>query len=399
MTLGNVLVGQSGGCTAVINASLAGVLDEALAHGAPAVYGMLNGVEGLLAGRLVDLGAQSFAFRALLRQTPSGILGSCRYKLAAGDIERLLDTVRRLDAHTFCYIGGNDSADTSHRLAQAAAQAGYELRVVAVPKTVDNDLPEMDHSPGYGSIARFLALAVRDAGRDTEAVSQVYPIKVFETQGRNAGWVPAATALAREHADDAPHLIGVPERPFDLDRFLDAVANTHARLGRCVIAVSENLRDPNGQPLDGGEPLFRDSFGHAYYEGAGSYLRRVIAQRLGLVVRVDKPGTLQRMSMITASPVDIDEAYAAGQAAIQAALRDEHDVIVTLLRESDEPYRCVTGLAPLTAIANTERKLPDDFLNAAGNDVTPAFLRYARPLIGGSLPPYARLELKTVPIP
>lgn len=398
-TRGNLIVGQSGGPTAVINSSLAGVVLEALEHEAiEEIYGMVHGVEGLLREEMLDLGRQSAATIEGLRSTPSAALGSCRHKLAGEDYERLLTILRAHEIRYFIYIGGNDSADTAWRLGRLAADRGYDLRVMSVPKTIDNDLIETDHCPGYGSIARWLAIAVRDAGLDTEAIGVVDTIKVIETMGRNTGWITAATALARDHGDAAPHLIYLPERPFGRDRFLGDVERVYRRLGHAVITVCEGLRDEQGEYLSAsGRGVDVDRFGHKQLGGVAGVLCAMIADGLGVKARWDKPGTIQRVSMLAASPVDLEEAYQVGRAAVRHAVEGRDGAMVTLVRESSDPYRCVTGLAPLERVANAERTVPDAFIAPDGSDVTEAFLAYARPLIGDRLPSYARLERSRVP--
>lgn len=398
-TRGNLIVGQSGGPTAVINSSLAGVVLEALEHEAiEEIYGMVHGVEGLLREEMLDLGRQSAATIEGLRSTPSAALGSCRHKLAGADYERLLTILRAHEIRYFIYIGGNDSADTAWRLGRLAADRGYDLRVMSVPKTIDNDLIETDHCPGYGSVARWLAIAVRDAGLDTEAIGVVDTIKVIETMGRNTGWITAATALARDHGDAAPHLIYLPERPFGRDRFLGDVERVYRRLGHAVITVCEGLRDEQGEYLSAsGRGVDVDRFGHKQLGGVAGVLCAMIADGLGVKARWDKPGTIQRVSMLAASPVDLAEAYQVGRAAVRHAVEGRDGAMVTLVRESSDPYRCVTGLAPLERVANAERTVPDAFIAPDGSDVTEAFLAYARPLIGGPLASYARLERSRVP--
>jgi ATP-dependent phosphofructokinase / diphosphate-dependent phosphofructokinase len=386
----NLLVGQSGGPTAVINSSLVGVVDAAVAAGVRGVYGMRGGIQGALEGNLIDLGAQSPAVLASLRQTPAAALGSCRYKLRPDDPERVIDICRRHGVGYFVYIGGNDSADTSHRIAQAARDSDYDLRVVGVPKTIDNDLPITDHCPGYGSIARFLAFATRDAGLDTESMRRVDPIKLIEVQGRNAGWIAAATALGKRDDRDAPHVIYVPERRVDLDTVLVDVETIYRRIGFCVVVVSETLRDVSGQPL-GSDEADVDSFGHRRVAGAAQFLAERITHHLGVRARFDKPGTIARMSMAMASPVDLAEAYQVGRAAVTALVREESDKMVTLVREQDTPYTCTTGLAPLTDIANSEKLLPDAFLSADGRMISDSFRAYANPLIGEPVPGAMRL--------
>jgi len=396
---GNLLVGQSGGPTAVINASLAGVIEEAKRHSEIGeLYGAVNGVQGLLEEEMVDLRAEGDESIALLPNTPSAALGSCRRKLTDADYDRLLAVFKAHDIRYLCYIGGNDSADTSHRIGQLAAKAGWEMRVVGIPKTVDNDLGFTDHCPGYGSVARFNALAARDAGLDTLALHTVDTVKIIETMGRNSGWITAATALAREAPGDPPHLIYLPERPFDTDRFLADVKAWVEKGRGCVVAVCEGLRDAEGNVLVSFKhAVGTDSFGHKQLGGVGDYLVNLIAEGLGIKARFDKAGTIQRASGIAQSEVDVAEAKMAGAAAVQRACEGVSDKMVTLVRVSQNPYRCETGLAPLAEVANAERPVPDEFISESGNDVTPAFIEYARPLIGGPLPAYARLKMQRVP--
>jgi 6-phosphofructokinase 1 len=390
---GTMVIGQSGGPTAVVNASLAGAVLEAKRHPEiEAIYGALEGILGVINEDMIDLGRERPEVIEGLRSTPSAILGSCRYKLSDEDYERVLAVFRAHNIHYFFYIGGNDSMDTAHRLGQLAAERKYQLVVMGVPKTIDNDLPHTDHCPGYGSAARFTALSVRDAGRDTEAIGSVDSIKIVETMGRNAGWLTAASALAREDRDDAPHLIYVPERPLNLDRFLKDVQLVYERLHHVVVTVCEVMRADNGNVLGESRlPGDVDAFGHPQVGGAADLLCQLIRSRLGLKARFDKAGTIQRVFMATASPVDVQEAALAGEMAVRHAVEGVSDRMVTLERLADEPYRCTTGLVELAKVANQERRLPDEFLSPSGNDVTAAFIRYAAPLLGGPLPPYARL--------
>jgi 6-phosphofructokinase 1 len=262
---------------------------------------------------------------------------------------------------------------------------------------VDNDLAYTDHSPGYGSVARFNALAVRDAGLDTLAMRSVDTVKIIETMGRNAGWITAATALAREEPGDPPHLIYLPERPFDVDRFLSDVKGQIEKTGCCVAAVCEGLRDAEGNVLVSFKhAVGTDSFGHGQLGGVADYLVNLIAERLGIKARFDKAGTIQRVFGLAQSEVDVAEARMVGAAAVRRACEGVSGHMVTLERVSASPYRCETGLAPLEKVANAERPIPDEYINPERADVTPAFFEYARPLIGGPLPRYARLKLKRV---
>lgn len=391
---GNLLVGQSGGPTAVMNASLAGVIEEAWQHPEiSGIFGALNGIEGVLSRKIVDLRQEDAATLQALKSTPAAALGSCRYRLRPGDAARALRVLQDYDVRYFLYIGGNDSADTSHWLAEEARQAGYDLRVIGVPKTIDNDLPVTDHCPGYGSIARFVAMATMDAGRDTEAMRAVDPVKIIEVMGRNAGWVAAASALGKRLDSDAPHLIYFPERPLVADRFVTDVKRVYDTLGYVVVVVAETVRDENGRPWASGYSLMEsDDFGHRRLTGTAESLCRLIGKRLGLHARWDRPGTIQRMSVVCGSQVDSDEAYAVGQHGVRYALAGHSDSMVVIVRHTGPGYTCSYDLAPLETIANNEKRLPDHYINAQGNFVTPSFVEYAMPLIGGPLPEYARLR-------
>jgi 6-phosphofructokinase len=395
---GNALVGQSGGPTAVINASLAGVIEQAKLHPEIAeVYGAIHGVQGILDEELCDLRVEEDETIALLSSTPAAALGSCRKKLTDADYARVLAIFRAHDIRFFFYLGGNDSADTSHKVGKLAHESGWEMRVIGVPKTVDNDLGYTDHCPGYGSVARFNAQAVQGSGLDTAAMSTVDTVKIFETMGRNAGWITAATALAREQAGDPPHLIYLPEVVFAPERFLSDVKRVVDKGNGCVIAVCEGLRDAEGQPIvTFKHAVGTDSFGHKQLGGVGEFLVELIATELGIKARSDKSGTIQRSFAAAQSAVDATEAKLAGAAAVMRACEGKTDEMITLVRTSNSPYRCETGTAPLEAVANAERPVPAEFISAEGSDVTSAFLDYARPLIGGPLPPMARMRLARV---
>jgi 6-phosphofructokinase len=356
------------------------------------VLGMRFGVEGLLDGDLVDLGQQPSSFLERLPTTPSAILGSCRYHLKPEDPQRALKILRRENARYLIYIGGNDSADTSHELSLAAQAAGYELAVVGVPKTIDNDLPATDHCLGYGSAARFIAQATAEAGLDTEAMRRTDPIKLIEVMGRHAGWLAAASWLAKSDQSSAPHLVYLPERPLAIETILMDVEVVYRRLGYCLAVLCENQPGPDGTVLGSrNEPRWVDDFGHVYHDSPAEHIAFHLRRQLGVRVRVDKPGTLQRMSLAHVSLTDLAEAEAAGRAAVGLAAEGRTDVMVTLVRESDEPYRCGIGLAPLTEIANRQRNMPAELIAQDGRGPAAAFERYARPLLGEPLPQYARL--------
>ena len=392
---GHLLIGQSGGATAVINASLVGAVREALASDAvDGIYGARHGIEGVLKQDLLDLRAEpETTWRGLLT-TPSAALGSCRYKLQAEDPERALAILRKLGVRYFLYIGGNDSADTAHRIAQAARTAEYALRVICVPKTIDNDLPETDHCPGYGSAARFIAQATMDSALCTEAIPDHYPVKIIEVMGRDAGWLAAASALGKEREEDAPHLIYVPERAFSRTRFLEDVRQAHRSYGYVVIVIAETVRDEHGRQLGEVGHQGTDAFGHKLLSGTAQALVGLVREELGLRARFDKPGDLQRMSSAHISRTDQDEAFRAGRAAVAAAVSGATDKMVTLVRAPGPTYGCEMGLAALDVVANAQRLLPPEFLDAEGTGVSQAFRDYALPLVGDPLPRYVRPQGK-----
>jgi len=388
----NLLVAQSGGPTAVINSSLVGVIDEA--RNWPEiglVIGAERGIKGVLEEKLLDLYRESPATLQALRWTPSAALSTSRHKLQPGDLERIVDVFERYNIGYFCYIGGNDSMDTANRLGELAQAQGYGLQVMGIPKTVDNDLVETDHCPGYGSAARFVAATLRDAGLDTEAGAASTPVKFIEIMGRHAGWLAAATALAREgRPDAAPQLIYVPERPVTLATILSDVERVVKRLGYAVVAVSEGIRDPEGNFLAASESV--DAFGHQQLGGVSVYLADQVTHVLGLKARFEKPDTMQRACTALISPVDAEEAYQVGRAAVRALREGYTAQMVNLIREPGPVYRVHTGLVPLEKVANRERLLPPEFMASPEEGATEAFLAYARPLIGPPLPIHARLE-------
>lgn len=391
---GKAVFAQSGGPTAVINSSICGAIEEARKHKEiVAMYGSIHGILGVLHENMIDLNRESPRTISLLRQTPSSLLGSSRYKLKEEDYDRILKVLAAHDIRYFFIAGGNDSMDTANRVFKMAREKGYELSVMGLPKTVDNDLPITDHCPGYGSVARWLALSVRDAGLDTEAIYTSDTIKVVETMGRNAGWITAATALARQRPDDAPHIILLPEIPFSRDKFLSDVERVYRKLGYALITCCEGLRDENGDYLTASQrSLDTDRFGHRQLGGVGETLCGIIAEGLKIKARADKPGTIQRVSALLASPVDVEEAYATGAQAVKHAVEGKSGWMVTLEREPGAEYACTTGIVSLEEVANREKKVPREFINAEGTGVTDAFLEYVTPLIGGPLPEYARLE-------
>jgi len=408
----NAIVAQSGGPTAVINASACGVIQEAMASGQiDRVFGATNGILGVLQEDLFDITAEKPETIEALKRTPAAAIGSCRYKLKSlkdsrADYERILAVFEAHDIHYFFYIGGNDSMDTADKVNRLAAETGYDLVCIGVPKTIDNDLACTDHCPGYGSVAKYVATCAMNAGRDTEALYTTDTCTILEVMGRNAGWIAAATGLARRVDEDAPHLIYLPEVAFDVDRFVEDVKDVLGRFKRVFIVAGEGLRGADGKYITADTGKFgKDSFGHAQLGGVAEILKAVVEERVHIKARFNKLGTNQRSAMHFASLTDVDEAYQCGQAAVQAALSGQNGKMVTLVRESDTPYRCTMDLAPLSEVANGEHLLPREYINEAGNGVTPAMLDYVRPLVQGQapitigddgLPVYMRFERKAV---
>jgi ATP-dependent phosphofructokinase / diphosphate-dependent phosphofructokinase len=401
--VGNVLVGQSGGPTAVINASVAGVVAEALNHSCiEEIYGSLNGVLGILQEDLIDLASESQQTIRGLRHTPGAALGTCRYKLKKQqDFERVLEVFKAHNIRYFFYAGGNDSQDTADKISKLAQQQGYELRVIGVPKTIDNDLPVTDHCPGYGSVIKYVCTTVRELACDNEAMGQGDLVSILEVMGRNAGWIAAGAALAkrRDHPHDPPHLIYLPEVAFSTEKFVEDVKRVLKREKYCLIVVGEGLIDADGNYVSAAETT--DAFGHAQLGGAGDYLKSLVEQNLpGIKARVARLGIAQRAAAHAGSKTDADEAFLAGQAAVRAAINGETDKMVTLVRGDADHYTCETGLAPLADIANAVKKLPREWINEDGVSMNFQFLRYAQPLIQGEtgvpyengLPSFAKLE-------
>jgi 6-phosphofructokinase 1 len=401
--VGNVLVGQSGGPTSVINASVAGIISEALNHECiEEIYGALNGVLGILQEDLIDLASESQQQIRALKHTPGAALGTCRYKLKKqSDYERVLEVFKAHNIRYFFYIGGNDSQDTADKISKLAQQQGYELRVIGVAKTIDNDLAVTDHCPGYGSVIKYLATSVREIACDNEAMGQGDLVSIVEAMGRSAGWIAAGASLAkrRDHPHDPPHIILLPEVPFNQEKVLDDVRRVLKREKYCLIVVAEGLVDADGNYL--AADAATDAFGHARLGGAGDALAEIIEHAIpSAKVRVAKPGLMQRSAAHCASKTDVDEAFLAGQAAVQAAVRGETDKMVTLVRGESDHYTCETGLAPLSEIANGVKKLPREWINEDGVSMNFQFLRYAQPLIQGEVtlphdtgvPLFARLD-------
>ncbi|HEV2540069.1 MAG TPA: 6-phosphofructokinase [Frateuria sp.] len=391
---GRLLYAQSGGVTAVINATAAGVIEAARAQGV-AVYAARNGILGALREELIDTGKESKAAIAALRHTPGGAFGSCRYKLKSleanrAEYERLIEVLRAHDIRWFLYNGGNDSADTALKISQLGKAMGYDIRCIGVPKTVDNDLAVTDCCPGFGSVAKYTAVSVLEASLDVASMADT-STKVFilEVMGRHAGWIAAAAGLAGEGPDAPPHMILFPENVFDEAAFLAKVKATVERVGWCTVVASEGVRDAAGRFLaEGGT---RDAFGHAQLGGAASVLAQLVKDKLQYKVHWALPDYLQRSARHLASATDAEQAYAVGKAAVGYALAGMNAVMPVIVRTSDSPYRWKIEPAELIKVANREKKLPRSFIRRDGFGITPAARAYLSPLIRGEAPlPYGK---------
>lgn len=384
----NALIAHGGGPTAVINASLAGLVEECRRQpNVSMLYGAEFGLRGVLEEKWISLLGRDPELIRSIGESPGSALGSSRLKLEDPDYERVLDVFQRNNIRCFFYTGGNGSMDTALRLAQCAGASDYELQVIGIPKTIDNDLAVTDHTPGYASTAHFFAAAARDVGEDNRSLPS--PISVLEVLGRNAGWVAAATSIARKHEDDAPHLIYFPERPISLDQMAADVEQVYRRLGRAVVAVCEGQLDDTGRTF-GAEVDRPESSVHRLASNLGHTLARLLSAKLGVRARAEKPGLLGRCCGPFATAVDRREAFDCGRAAAIAAVEGRTGVMVAIQRDSNDPYRSSTFLTALENVARLERLLPLEWIAPAGNDILPAFTEYAAPLIGG-LTGYPRL--------
>lgn len=396
---GNVIIGQSGGPTAVINSSLAGVIKAARVYGAEKIYGMHHGIEGFLQEDLIDIGDYIVedSDLALLKRTPSAFLGSCRYKLPKIEgneevYDKMFDIMEKYNIQYFFYIGGNDSMDTIKMLSDYAAEKGKPQRFVGVPKTIDNDLPITDHTPGYGSAAKYIATSLKEIIRDNESFGAAKPtICVVEIMGRHAGWLTAASALCRGEDCTGPDLIYLPEVPFDMDDFLERVKTLAETKSSVVIAVSEGIALADGTFVCelGGGGDYVDAFGHKQLSGCASVLTQRIAEVTGCKTRAVELSTLQRCSTHMASRTDIDEAYNCGFCAFKAALAGETGVMVVMLVDKDrDVYTVNYETFDIHEIANVEKKVPSDWIINNGTNISDAYVKYASPLILGVITPY-----------
>jgi 6-phosphofructokinase len=391
----NAFYAQSGGVTAVINASACGLIETARKHRdkIAKVYAGRHGIIGALTEDMIDTSKESPAAIKGLRYTPGGAFGSARYKLAGIDknraqYERLIDIFRAHDIGYFFYNGGNDSMDTAQKVSEIAVQMAYPITCVGIPKTVDNDLPITDCCPGFGSAAKYIAVSTREAALDVASMARTSTkVFVLEVMGRHAGWMAAAGGLAGEKAGDAPHVILFPEVAFDRERFLAKVKSCVEKYGYCVVVVSEGVRGPDGKFL--AEAGTKDAFGHAQLGGVGPVVAQMTQEAFGYKFHWAVADYLQRSARHIASKVDVDQAYAVGKAAVELALKGKNAVMPVIIRKSSKPYRWGIGEAPLSAVANQEKKVPPNFITTDGFGITAACRNYLSPLIGGEdYPPY-----------
>jgi 6-phosphofructokinase len=407
----NAFYAQSGGVTAVVNASAAGVIETARKHKTKIgkVFAGRNGIIGALTEDLIDTGKESAAAIAALKGTPAGAFGSCRYKLKSFDkdksqYERLIEVFRAHDIGYFFYNGGNDSADTCLKVSQLSETLGYPLVAVHVPKTVDNDLAVTDCCPGFGSVAKYVATSMREAAFDVASMAKTSTrVFVLEVMGRHAGWIAAAVGLADDESTPIPLLLLFPEIPFDQAAFVAAVDVKVKQFGYCCIGVSEGLKNADGRLL--AEAGTTDAFGHAQLGGVGPMIANIVKEKLGQKYHWAVADYLQRAARHLASKTDLDQAYAVGKAAVELAVAGKNAVMPAIVRVSDTPYRWKIGVAPLTRVANVEKTMPRDFITADGFGITAKARKYLLPLIRGEafpafkdgLPRYVRLKNVAVP--
>ena len=407
----NVFYAQSGGVTAVINATACGVIETARKHGGKIgkVYAGRDGIIGALTEDLIDTSKESFASIRALRHTPAGAFGSCRYKLKGLDenraqYERLIEVFKAHNIGYFFYNGGNDSADTAYKISQISGALGYPVICVGIPKTVDNDLVITDCCPGFGSVAKYVATSIREAGFDVASMARTSTkVFVLEVMGRHAGWITAACGLAAEKAGDAPQILLFPELTFEPEKFLARVDAVVKRYGYCAIGVSEGIRNAEGKFLS--ESGLTDAFGHAQLGGVAPLIANLVKDKLGYKYHWAVADYLQRAARHIASKTDAQQAYAVGKAAVELALQGRNAVMPVIVRKSDKPYKWTIEAADLKDIANREKKMPRDFISADGFHITAKCRRYLSPLIAGEdyppfkngLPDYVRLKNFAVP--
>lgn len=392
---GNIIVGQSGGPTAAINSSLAGVFKGGREAGAEKVYGMLNGIQGLLEGKLIDLSEKITCDLdlELLKRTPAAFLGSCRYKLPdynkdASDFESLFHILTELEISAFFYIGGNDSMDTIRKLSEYGELIESPIRFIGIPKTIDNDLEITDHTPGYGSAAKFIAAATKEIIRDSLVYNQKN-LTIIEIMGRHAGWLTAAAALAKGNDCEGADRIYLPEKNFDKDNFLKDISSLQSEKKSLVIAVSEGIHLADGRFVCelSDKDFYVDEFGHTMLTGAGAYLSALVKKELGCKTRAIELNTLQRCASHIASLTDIEEAFEVGRRGVMAAAKGVTGEMAVIKRVSDTPYHCTYETHNIRQIANMEKKVPLSWIKEGDEGMSEEFIRYAKPLIMGEIMP------------
>jgi 6-phosphofructokinase len=393
--VGNMLVAQSGGPTAVINASVAGVILEAGRHPEliEEIYGGLNGILGILNEEFIDIQEEKRSVIEGLKHTPAAALGTCRYKIdfknkpdrAKQEMERLFQVFQAHNIRYFFYVGGNDSQDTAHKIHLEAIERGYEMRVIGVPKTIDNDLPHTDHCPGYGSVIKYNATTVMEIAADVSSMATDDGFCcMLEVMGRGAGWIAAGTVLAKRSPNDAPHIVLLPEIPFDEGTFLKKVEETIALHNYCIVVVGEGLKKANGEEMAADKSRV-DAFGHPVLSGAAERLAEIVSAKLKTKTRTAKLGYAQRAAAHCASETDVEEAAACGEAAVRAAAAGKSGFMVKIVRVRTHPYEWTTDLQPLADIANVEHLIPRDWISDDGFMPNEKFVEYAQPLIEGQL--------------
>jgi 6-phosphofructokinase len=408
--IGNLLVAQSGGSTSVVNASVAGAILEGGRHPdmIEEIYGAKNGILGILNEDLIDIQEEKRQAIEGLKYTPGAALGTCRYKIdfkkkpeqAAMDMDRLFEVFKAHNIRYFFYAGGNDSQDTSLKIHEEAIKRGHDMRVIGIPKTIDNDLPHTDHCPGYGSVVKYNAATVMEIAMDIKSMAtDDGACCIVEVMGRAAGWIAAGTVLAKRHSADAPHIILLPEVPFEEAKFLEKVKETVAALKYCIVVVGEGLKNAAGEEI-GADKTRLDAFGHPVLAGAADRLAELVQGKLKTKTRTVKLGYAQRCAAHFASATDVAEAVACGEAAVRAAVGGQSGFMVKIVREQSNPYKWTTALQDLKDIANVEHFIPRDWISEDGLLPNEKFIEYARPLIegesrppiDGGLPKYITLE-------
>ncbi|NOZ87960.1 MAG: diphosphate--fructose-6-phosphate 1-phosphotransferase [Deltaproteobacteria bacterium] len=395
MGKGNLVIGQSGGPTPVINASLIGAVKEAEKHDCfGEVYGMRWGIQGFMQEELVDLSREREETLDLVARAPSSCLGSCRHKVGDEDLPRILEVLKKYDIHYFLMIGGDDTQNTTYRVAGFCEHEGYECLGIGIPKTVDNDLYGTDHTPGYGSAARYVALSMLQGGRLARDMQKVDPVSVYQAVGRDAGWLAASAALARAREQDPPHLIYVPEKPFERERFIKDAELCIKRFGFVSVVVGEGITYKDSKPVSG--TIVRDKFGNPEFGAMGGtsaavIVKDMVCKALGVRGEFQVVESLQMCAADRVSETDFEEAYRAGEEAVRLAAGGKTGLMVAFERAPGVEYKCNITAVPLQKVNESKKTMPDEFINQAGNFPTKAFLDYVRPL-AGPVPAYGDLE-------